>query len=142
MWDTENGPTEFDEINLISPNFNSGWELIMGPATQEEIDLLPGFESFVYSQPEFSWENPIGVTSILFVDSISFPNYSDDVLVGDCNRGKISKFTLNPLRNAFVFSDPNLGDLILKLFAFVGTKLFCVIFVLIFCYNIKKIETN
>jgi len=85
MWDTENGPEVFDEINLISPSFNSGWETIMGPATQEEIDSLPGFESFMYSQPEFSWEDPVAVTSILFVNSIHFPNYSDNVLVGNCN---------------------------------------------------------
>ena len=25
MWDTENGPTFGDEINLVEPGFNSGW---------------------------------------------------------------------------------------------------------------------
>lgn len=114
MWDTENGPEVFDEINLISPSFNSGWETIMGPATQEEIDSLPGFESFVYSQPEFSWEDPVAVTSILFVNSIHFPNYSDNVLVGNCDNGELNKFTLNQSRDSFVFSDPNLVDLVLN----------------------------
>ena len=30
LWDTENGPTAGDEINLVYPGFNSGWSLIQG----------------------------------------------------------------------------------------------------------------
>ena len=26
LWDTENGPANYDEINLVQPGFNSGWE--------------------------------------------------------------------------------------------------------------------
>ncbi|MDH3203047.1 MAG: PQQ-dependent sugar dehydrogenase [Nitrosopumilus sp.] len=115
MWDTENGPSTFDEINMISPNFNSGWETIMGPATQQQIDSLPGFESFVYSDPEFSWENTVAPTSILFPDTISFTNYSDSVFVGDCNNGILYKFTLNQSRDSFVFIDPTLTDLVLNM---------------------------
>jgi glucose/arabinose dehydrogenase len=112
MWDTENGPSQFDEINLVS-NFNSGWEIIMGPATQEQIDSLPGFDSFVYSDPEFSWQDTVAPTSILFPDSLAFANYSNSALVGDCKNGNIYKFTLNLSRDSFVFSDPALSDLVL-----------------------------
>ena len=31
LWDTENGPGNYDEVNLIAPGFNSGWNPIMGP---------------------------------------------------------------------------------------------------------------
>jgi len=114
MWDTENGPATFDEINLISPNFNSGWEVIMGPATQGQINSLPGFENFVYSDPEFSWEQTVAPTSILFPDSISFANYTDSVFVADCNNGNIYNFTLNQTRDSFVFTNPDLSDLVLN----------------------------
>ena len=30
LWDTENGPASYDEINLVEPGFNSGWMRIMG----------------------------------------------------------------------------------------------------------------
>ena len=40
MWATENGDDDFDEINLVPNKFNSGWQKIMGPATQSEIDSL------------------------------------------------------------------------------------------------------
>ena len=29
--DTENGPASNDEINIVEPGFNSGWQTIMGP---------------------------------------------------------------------------------------------------------------
>ena len=32
LWDTENGPDVFDEINLIENKFNSGWAKIQGPS--------------------------------------------------------------------------------------------------------------
>ena len=114
IWQTENGPDVFDEVNLVSAPFNSGWEVIMGPATQEQIDSLPGFGNFVYSDPEFSWEDTIGVTSISFVDSEHFQSYSDNVLVGDCNNGKLYLFKLNAQRDSFIFSDSNLTDLVLN----------------------------
>ena len=30
LWDTENGPQFGDEINLVEPGFNSGWEKVQG----------------------------------------------------------------------------------------------------------------
>ncbi len=30
LWDTENGPHNGDEINLVQPGFNSGWVKVQG----------------------------------------------------------------------------------------------------------------
>ena len=30
LWDTENGPASYDEINMVRPGFNSGWQTIIG----------------------------------------------------------------------------------------------------------------
>jgi glucose/arabinose dehydrogenase len=30
MWETENGPTFGDEINLVEPGFNGGWAKVQG----------------------------------------------------------------------------------------------------------------
>ncbi|HKR72560.1 MAG TPA: PQQ-dependent sugar dehydrogenase, partial [Candidatus Nitrosocosmicus sp.] len=35
LWDTENGPTAGDEINLVYPGFNSGWALIQGDSKDD-----------------------------------------------------------------------------------------------------------
>ena len=35
LWMTENGPDSYDEINLVEPGFNSGWNQIMGPEARD-----------------------------------------------------------------------------------------------------------
>jgi len=38
LWDTENGDNYFDEINLVPPKFNSGWNMVMGPVERLNLD--------------------------------------------------------------------------------------------------------
>jgi hypothetical protein len=112
LWDTENGPDKFDEINLVKPGFNSGWILTMGPTVDSPI-FSQSFENFVYSDPEFSWYRTVGLTAIAFPDKDGFRKYSDWIFVGDVNNGRIYKFQLNADRTGFVFSNPGLSDLVL-----------------------------
>ena len=54
LWDTENGPATGDEINLVEPGFNSGWEPVQGMMrNDEDINLLENFGGKGnYSDPE------------------------------------------------------------------------------------------
>jgi glucose/arabinose dehydrogenase len=110
LWDTENGDDDFDEINFVPPNFNSGWDVIMGPATETELSRLPGYDGYVYSDPEFSWQKVVVPTAISFVDSKPLEKYKNSVFVGDCIQGNLYKFELNQDRTGFVFNDPRLAD--------------------------------
>lgn len=116
LWDTENGDDEYDEINLVPENFNSGWIEIMGPAkNQTQIDSLPKYKNYVYSDPEFSWQKPIAPTAITFVKSDKMNDYQDSVFVGDCNNGNLYRFKLNSDRTGFVFKSPELADNVLNI---------------------------
>ena len=59
LWATENGNDDFDEINLIHKKFNSGRIVTMGPATESQLENIPGYEDYMYEDPKFSWEVPI-----------------------------------------------------------------------------------
>lgn len=113
IWDTENGPADFDEINLVFSGFNSGWKEIMGPkrdALSANLNLTK-LEGSEYSDPEFSWKMAIGVTEIEFLKSERYGmELENDVFVGDV-RGRLYHFNLNENRTSFIFSDPNLDDL-------------------------------
>ena len=119
LWDTENSANNYDEINLVKPGFNSGWKRVMGPVDRDNPDIdgpqtiPPPFENFVYSDPEFSFYHAVGLTAIEFPDRGSFEKYSDWLFVGDYNNGRIYKFQLNSDRTEFVFSNPELSDLVL-----------------------------
>ena len=129
LWATENGPAHYDEINLVQKKFNSGWNVLSGPIDRfekekrvfedshpegEGYDDLSrlGFEDFEYSDPEFSWEVPVGVTAIEFPNLNSFGDYSQFVFVGDFNTGSIYNFKLNEDRDGFDFSHEGLTDLV------------------------------
>jgi len=114
LWDTENGPDKFDEINLIDKKFNSGWSKIQGPSNLE-IQSPPGYEDYVYDDPKFNWELPIGITALDFVDSPMFQKYANWLFVADSNNGNIYKFKLNEARTEFVFHSPHLQDKVVNL---------------------------
>lgn len=112
LWDTENGASSYDEINLVASGFNSGWIQIMGPASGNAQDLLVELDGSVYSDPEFSFLTPIGITSLQFLHGSSWGSaYDDAVIVGDNNTGQLYLFRLNATRTGFVLGG-NLADLV------------------------------
>lgn len=110
LWDTENGPDFGDEVNIVPPGFNSGWDVIMGPANKTQLAQLPGFPGYTYHDPQFSWYKTVAPTGIAFTAPQGFGKYKDSVFVGDCNNGNLYRFQLNQNRDGFVFNSPQLQD--------------------------------
>jgi aldose sugar dehydrogenase len=107
IWDTENGEDKYDEINLVKPGFNSGWYKIMGPISRSNLtaDELVQFDGATYSDPEFSWHMPIGVTDLEFFSSDRLGDeYKNNIFVGDINNGKMYFFKLNENRTGLQVS--------------------------------------
>ena len=82
----------------------------MGPATETELSRLLGYDGYVYSDPEFSWQQVVAPTAISFVDSKPLEKFKNNVFVGDCINGNLYKFELNSDRTGFVFNNPALVD--------------------------------
>lgn len=106
LWDTENGPTMYDEINLVKPGFNSGWQEVMGPISRSNVsekDLI-NFLGSKYADPVFSWFPPIGVTAIEFLKSSKLgERYMNNIFVGDINNGILYYFEVNKSRTGIKF---------------------------------------
>ena len=110
LWDTENGDDSYDEINIVYPGFNSGWNKIMGPIAHSDIGQaelqkeLVIFEGSKYTDPIFSWEEPVGVTDLEFLNSTALgPKYAYNLFVGDINNGNLYYFQLNDNRTGVKF---------------------------------------
>ncbi|MDP9305558.1 MAG: PQQ-dependent sugar dehydrogenase [Thermoproteota archaeon] len=113
LWDTENGEKTFDEINLVSPGFNSGWKLTIGPISESGIsqDDLVNFSDSNYKDPILSFRNSIGITDIEFLNSDKLgTEYANNAFVGDISYGNLYRFELNEDRVDFKFNDPGLED--------------------------------
>lgn len=115
LWMTENGPERFDEINLVSEKFNSGWAKVIGIVDEKKYPIVEGYEEYLYSQPEFNWELPIGITALSFANSEQYAKYKGWLFVGDSNNGNIYKFKLNTQRTGFELQTPHLKDLIVNI---------------------------
>jgi aldose sugar dehydrogenase len=119
LWESENGPSSMDEVNLITPGMNGGWNQIMGPDALDpqgvgDLFNMPPTSVSTYSDPEFSWQGVIAPTAILFPHATTWgATFNDRVIVGDVNFGSIYSLPLNGTRTGFDFTAfPNLLDLV------------------------------
>ncbi len=105
LWDTENGPTFGDEINLVNPGFNSGWSQVIG-IWKAGANLGPVIGGKgVYRAPEFTWLPTIGPTALKFLNSAKLGSqYQNDMFVGDVNTGNLYYFKLNQNRDGLVLN--------------------------------------
>ncbi|MFZ0628786.1 MAG: PQQ-dependent sugar dehydrogenase [Nitrososphaeraceae archaeon] len=122
LWDTENGPQFGDEINLVEPGFNSGWEKVQGvwklnqtkskngiyDETSDNVKLVDFDDEGKYSSPEFVWDKPVGPTALLFLASDKLgEEYENDIFVGSVKNGVVYHFDLDNDRKSLSLS----GDL-------------------------------
>jgi glucose/arabinose dehydrogenase len=115
LWDTENGPDGFDEVNIVRPGFNSGWTIVMGPIENSNVtsenDLVNFLGYSLYADPVFSWGRAVGVTDIEFYDSDKLGNdYTNNIFVGDANNGHLYFFEVNEDRSGLQFEQSGLAD--------------------------------
>ena len=113
IWDTENGPGNSDEINLVEPGFNSGWQEIQGMAsnTDDGFNLEEDIVNFEgkgkYSDPELLWMDTEGPTAAKFLNSDKLGmQYVNDMFVGDVHNGWIYHFDLNEDRTDLILEGP------------------------------------
>ena len=121
LWDTENGPTYGDEINLVEPGFNSGYKEIMGfwkKSSSGQLEIIKDIDSYdgvklqnfngkgKYSSPELAWNQTIAPTAIKFLKSNKYgKDYQNDILVGSAT-GYVFHFDLNSNRTELYLKGP------------------------------------
>ncbi|HYY49849.1 MAG TPA: PQQ-dependent sugar dehydrogenase [Nitrososphaeraceae archaeon] len=119
LWDTENGPTFGDEINLVQPGFNSGWVQVMGiwtpegaigketagPVNSNPSNLVDFAGKGKYRAPEFIWFKTVAPTALKFLNSDKLgKQYQNDMFVGDIKKGNLYHFDLNQARTGLVLN--------------------------------------
>ena len=94
LWDVENGPTEYDEINIVLPGFNSGWNRVMGPQEEKGSRLkILCTSRLALCRSYFQLTDPGGVTDVEIFNSSSLgERYAYNMFVGDINNGNLCYF--------------------------------------------------
>jgi glucose/arabinose dehydrogenase len=108
LWESENGPTQYDEINRILPGFNGGWERIMGPSDRNggvPGNLVSLGDRANYNDPKLSWATPVAPTAMEFLETGRLGGeYKNDLFVGDVHGGKLFHFDLTASRKSLVLT--------------------------------------
>jgi glucose/arabinose dehydrogenase len=105
LWQTENGPSCNDEINLIAKggNFAWGpdWQCPSSPSVADTNRDGPTPRRF----PRFRFVNPIGITGAAFCDRCGLGGpRNGDLLFGAVNDGRVRALNLNNARDDLVGS--------------------------------------
>jgi aldose sugar dehydrogenase len=120
LWDTENGQDAGDEINMLEPGFNGGWNKVQGiwpyvedyiPNANDTMHNPPDLVTFDgkgrYYTPQFTWNQTVGPTAVTFLPTDKLgKQYKNDMLVADVNNGRIYHFKLNQSRTGLLLQGP------------------------------------
>jgi aldose sugar dehydrogenase len=132
LWDTENGPSFGDEINLVAPGFNGGWAKVQGfwkvSETGEKLEMVvgttpnrtPSPSGLVdfggkgkYSDPELVWDRDVAPTALVFLNSTKLgSHYTNDMLVGSVENGRLFHFKLNDNRTELSLPNSTKGKIL------------------------------
>src|SRR5918911_2106857 len=128
LWDTQIGLPYGDEINLVNPGFNSGYNKIDGvwlrgysiDQTEKQRmapihpnDLVDFGGKGKYHPPQFTWFRKVVPTGIAFLNSDSLGNsYRNNMFVGDAKNGNIYHFELNAQRTGLLLPPGPIADAI------------------------------
>jgi aldose sugar dehydrogenase len=109
IWITDNGPGCCDELNLVRPGFNGGWNKNMGLSSFDKAFNLTNLEFLngkgKYYDPIFEWFDSIGVTDLVFVTSDKLgEEYEGNLFVADYNSGYLYRFILNQTRTGLLLN--------------------------------------
>jgi len=126
LWDTQIGLPFGDEINLVNPGFNSGYNKIDGiwshgysidQTEKQQIapvhptDLVDFAGNGKYHPPQFTWFRKVVPTGIAFLNSDKLGNlYKNDMFVGDVKNGNVYHFKLNIKRLGLVLPAGPIAD--------------------------------
>jgi len=126
LWDTEIGLSFGDEINIVGPGFNSGYNKIdgiwlsgynIGQTEEHHIaplhptDLVNFDGKGKYHPPQFTWFQKVVPTGIAFPNSNKIGNvYENDIFIADVKNGNIYHFKLNPQRTGLLLPKGSLAD--------------------------------
>ncbi|MFW5691105.1 MAG: PQQ-dependent sugar dehydrogenase, partial [Chloroflexota bacterium] len=89
-----NGPSCDDEINLVLPGFNYGWDV---DYPCYGLDLIPGMAD--YMPPLLSFTPTVGISGIIFYDHDAIPEWENDLFFCNWTFGELYRAELDETRS-------------------------------------------
>ena len=91
LWETEQGPSGGDEINVLRPGRNYGWPLVSFGRDYWGAPVSPRPSREGLEDPRVVWLPSIAVTGMTFYTGDRFPKWKRNVFVGGLREGGIPR---------------------------------------------------
>jgi glucose/arabinose dehydrogenase len=89
FWSTEHGPNTQDELNLIVKGGNYGWPECRG------TDPCPGIKNYHPAIAEFTHDDTIAISDLIFYQGTAFPDWQGDILFVSLKAGRLYRLQLD-----------------------------------------------
>jgi glucose/arabinose dehydrogenase len=95
LWETEFGPREGDEVNIIKAGNNYGWPVITygleysGSKIGDAIQQQAGME-----QPVYYWDPVLSPSGIVFYRGNTIPEWENNLFIGGLNSNHIARLVI------------------------------------------------
>jgi aldose sugar dehydrogenase len=91
IWQTEQGPSGGDELNVLAPGRNYGWPLISfgRKYSGTPISSRPSRDGF--EDPSVVWLPSIGITGMTFYTAGAFPRWKRNLFVAGLREGEVPR---------------------------------------------------
>jgi glucose/arabinose dehydrogenase len=91
IWQTEQGPSGGDELNVLHPGRNYGWPLVSYGRNYDGRPISPQPSRHGLEGPAVVWLPSIGVTGMTFYTGGRFPQWKRNVFVGGLREGGVPR---------------------------------------------------
>jgi aldose sugar dehydrogenase len=89
LWETEQGPSGGDELNVLRAGRNYGWPLVSYGRDYWGAAVSPHPFRYGMEDPIVVWLPSIGITGMTFYTGDRFPHWKRNVFVGGLRQGEI-----------------------------------------------------
>jgi glucose/arabinose dehydrogenase len=89
LWSTEHGPDTQDELNIIVKGGNYGWPQCRG------TDPCPGLKNYHPAIAEFTRDDTIAISDLIFYRGKAFPDWQGDILFVSLKAGRLYRLQLD-----------------------------------------------
>ena len=95
IWSTEHGPRGGDELNLIEPGNNYGWNYVTYGMNYNGTPITDKTTAPGITDPVHFWVPSIAVCGLAFYDGDQFPEWQNDLFVGALKQQEVRRLRLD-----------------------------------------------
>ena len=95
IWETEHGPKDGDELNLIQKGKNYGWPLVSWGVNFDGVKISDSHSRTGIENPIYYWTPAIGPCGLAYISSIKYGSWKGSYIAGGLALRNLSRVEIN-----------------------------------------------